>query len=99
LPRWLLAAGEDLMLTVFHRLARSLSDAFDIVDEPATRRVKLNLGGSDPAYRPRSADCLGPRATGSTTTMRHRCRCRVAFTNVIGVIVIIQLATRILTWM
>jgi DNA invertase Pin-like site-specific DNA recombinase len=51
LRRWLLAAlaayraGEILVLTLLDRLARSLPDTHDIVNELATRRVKVNLGG------------------------------------------------------
>ncbi len=35
-----------LVVTKLDRLARSLPDARDIVDELTTRKVKLNLGGS-----------------------------------------------------
>lgn len=38
--------GDQLVVTKLDRLARSLPDARDIVDELTTRRVKLNLGGS-----------------------------------------------------
>jgi DNA invertase Pin-like site-specific DNA recombinase len=39
-------AGDTLVVTKLDRLARSLPDARDIVDELTTRQVKLNLGGS-----------------------------------------------------
>lgn len=39
-------AGDMLVVTKLDRLARSLGDARDIVDELTTRGVKLNLGGS-----------------------------------------------------
>jgi len=39
-------AGDTLVVTKLDRLARSLPDARDIVDELTTREVKLNLGGS-----------------------------------------------------
>ena len=39
-------AGDTLIVTKLDRLARSLPDARDIVDELTTREVKLNLGGS-----------------------------------------------------
>jgi DNA invertase Pin-like site-specific DNA recombinase len=39
-------AGDTLVVTKLDRLARSLPDARDIVDELTTRGVKLNLGGS-----------------------------------------------------
>ena len=44
-------AGDSLVVTKLDRLARSLPDARDIVDELTSREVKLNLGGSvhDPA--------------------------------------------------
>src|SRR5271155_2114784 len=44
-------AGDTLVVTKLDRLARSLPDARDIVDEFTARAVKLNLGGSvhDPA--------------------------------------------------
>lgn len=44
-------AGDMLVVTKLDRLARSLGDARDIVDELTTRGVKLNRGGSvhDPA--------------------------------------------------
>jgi DNA invertase Pin-like site-specific DNA recombinase len=44
-------AGDTLVVTKLDRLARSLPDARDIVDELTARAVKLNLGGSvhDPA--------------------------------------------------
>lgn len=38
--------GDQLVVTKLDRLARSLPDARDIVDELTTKRVKLNLGGS-----------------------------------------------------
>ncbi len=38
--------GDTLVVTKLDRLARSLRDARDIVDELTTRQVKLNLGGS-----------------------------------------------------
>src|SRR3954468_9259979 len=39
-------AGDTLVVTKLDRLARSLPDARDIVDELTRREVKLNLGGS-----------------------------------------------------
>jgi len=39
-------AGDTLVVTKLDRLARSLPDARDIVDELTGRQVKLNLGGS-----------------------------------------------------
>ena len=39
-------AGDTLVVTKLDRLARSLPDARDIVDELTTREVKLNVGGS-----------------------------------------------------
>ena len=50
-------SGDVLVVTKLDRLARSLPDARDIVDELTTRKVKLNLGGSvhDPT------DCQGSR--------------------------------------
>src|SRR5918995_1328221 len=44
-------AGDTLVVTKLDRLARSLPDARDIVDELTARDVKLSLGGSvhDPA--------------------------------------------------
>ncbi len=39
-------SGDMLVVTDLDRLARSLPDARDIVDELTTRKVKLNLGGS-----------------------------------------------------
>jgi len=38
--------GDTLVVTKLDRLARSLPDARDIVDELTARNVKLNLGGS-----------------------------------------------------
>jgi DNA invertase Pin-like site-specific DNA recombinase len=38
--------GDTLVVTKLDRLARSLPDARDIVDELTSRGVKLNLGGS-----------------------------------------------------
>ena len=38
--------GDMLVVTKLDRLARSVPDARDIVDELTTRQVKLNLGGS-----------------------------------------------------
>jgi DNA invertase Pin-like site-specific DNA recombinase len=38
--------GDTLVVTKLDRLARSLPDARDIVDELTSREVKLNLGGS-----------------------------------------------------
>ena len=39
-------AGDTLVVTKLDRLARSLPDARDIVDDLTRRQVKLNLGGS-----------------------------------------------------
>lgn len=39
-------SGDTLVVTKLDRLARSLPDARDIVEELTTRQVKLNLGGS-----------------------------------------------------
>jgi len=39
-------AGDTLVVTKLDRLARSLPDARDILDELTTRNVKLSLGGS-----------------------------------------------------
>ena len=39
-------AGDTLVVTKLDRLARSLPDARDIIDELTGRQVKLNLGGS-----------------------------------------------------
>ncbi len=39
-------AGDTLVVTKLDRLARSVPDARDIVDELTARQVKLNLGGS-----------------------------------------------------
>ncbi len=39
-------AGDTLVVTKLDRLARSLRDAKDIVDELTRREVKLNIGGS-----------------------------------------------------
>jgi len=49
--------GDTLVVTKLDRLARSLPDARDIVDELTQRGVKLNIGGSvhdptDPIGRP-----------------------------------------------
>jgi len=38
--------GDTLVVTKLDRLARSLPDARDIVDELTQRGVKLNIGGS-----------------------------------------------------
>ncbi|MFZ0091281.1 MAG: recombinase family protein [Solirubrobacteraceae bacterium] len=38
--------GDTLVVTKLDRIARSLSDARDIVDDLTRRQVKLNLGGS-----------------------------------------------------
>lgn len=50
-------AGDTLVVTKLDRLARSLRDAKDIVDELTRREVKLSIGGSvhdptDPVGRP-----------------------------------------------
>jgi DNA invertase Pin-like site-specific DNA recombinase len=50
-PVWRLAlaacrAGDTLVVTKLDRLARSLPDARDILDELTKRNVKLSLGGS-----------------------------------------------------
>jgi len=44
-------AGDTLVVTKLDRLARSLTDARNIVEELTTAEVKLNIGGSihDPA--------------------------------------------------
>src|ERR1035437_2673590 len=75
LKRWLLAtlaayhAGEVLMLTMFDRLAGSLPDTRDIADELATRRVQLNLSGSDPRLTyPDQPNALTRGQLGGTTT-------------------------------
>lgn len=39
-------AGDTLVVTKLDRLARSLRDAKDIVDELTRREVKLSIGGS-----------------------------------------------------
>ncbi len=39
-------AGDTLVVTKLDRLARSLPDARDIVDDLTRRQIKLNLGGS-----------------------------------------------------
>ncbi|HEU5118084.1 MAG TPA: recombinase family protein, partial [Isosphaeraceae bacterium] len=39
-------SGDMLVVTKLDRLARSLPDARDIVDELTARKVKLNIGGS-----------------------------------------------------
>jgi DNA invertase Pin-like site-specific DNA recombinase len=39
-------AGDTLVVTKLDRLARSLTDARDIVEELTTAGVKLNIGGS-----------------------------------------------------
>ncbi len=39
-------AGDTLVVTTLDRLARSVPDARDIVDELTHRGVRLNLGGS-----------------------------------------------------
>jgi DNA invertase Pin-like site-specific DNA recombinase len=39
-------SGDMLVVTKLDRLARSVTDARDIVDELTRRQVKLNLGGS-----------------------------------------------------
>jgi DNA invertase Pin-like site-specific DNA recombinase len=39
-------AGDTLVVTKLDRLARSLPDACDILDELTSRKVKLSLGGS-----------------------------------------------------
>ena len=44
--RWAPAAGDTLVVTKLGRLARSLPDARDILDELTKRNVKLSLGGS-----------------------------------------------------
>jgi DNA invertase Pin-like site-specific DNA recombinase len=41
-------AGDILVVTKLDRLARSLPDARDILDELTKRNVKLSLGGSIP---------------------------------------------------
>lgn len=41
-------AGDTLVVTKLDRLARSLPDARDIIDELTSQDVKLNLGGSSP---------------------------------------------------
>jgi hypothetical protein len=75
-----------------------LPDVRNITDGLATRRVKVNLGGLDVRRTgPRSADRLGPRATRENSDTDAAA---VSLSpNVIGVTVIIQLATRIMTWM
>ena len=50
-------AGDTLVVTKLDRLARSLPDARDIVDELTSREVKLNLGGSVPTPPTRSVVC------------------------------------------
>jgi DNA invertase Pin-like site-specific DNA recombinase len=50
-------AGDTLVITKLDRLARSLLDARDIVEELTTKKVKLSIGGSvhdptDPVGRP-----------------------------------------------
>lgn len=41
-----LSAGDTLLMTKLDRLARSLPDARDILDELTKRKIKLSLGGS-----------------------------------------------------
>ncbi|MGI4894668.1 MAG: recombinase family protein [Janthinobacterium lividum] len=50
-------AGDTLVVTNLDRLARSLPDARDIVDELTTRQVKLALGGSCTTPPTRSGGC------------------------------------------
>jgi DNA invertase Pin-like site-specific DNA recombinase len=47
-------AGDTLVVTKLDRLARSLRDAKDIIDELTGREVKLSIGGSvhDPTIPP-----------------------------------------------
>jgi len=39
-------AGDTLVVTKLDRLARSLPDARDIIEDPTKRNVKLSIGGS-----------------------------------------------------
>jgi hypothetical protein len=50
-------AGDMLVVTKLDRLARSLPDARDIINELTSRQVKLNLGGSVHDPTDRSAGC------------------------------------------
>ena len=63
--RWLALAacraGDTLVVTKLDRLARSLPDARDILDELTKRNVKLSLGGSF-------------RSAGTRATLRTPCQ-------------------------
>jgi DNA invertase Pin-like site-specific DNA recombinase len=50
-------AGDTLVVTKLDRLARSLPDARDILDELTKRNVKLSLGGSIQIQPIRSDGC------------------------------------------
>src|SRR4051812_14708496 len=53
-------AGDTLVVTKLDRLARSVPDARDIVDELTRRGVRLDLGGSITTRPTRSAGCCSP---------------------------------------
>jgi DNA invertase Pin-like site-specific DNA recombinase len=72
-------AGDTLVVTKLDRLARSLPDARDIVDELTTREVKLNLGGSvhdptDPVGRRLLFNVLAMVAEFESDLIRMRTR-------------------------
>jgi DNA invertase Pin-like site-specific DNA recombinase len=50
-------AGDTLVVTKLDRLARSLPDARDIVEELSAAEVKLNIGGSLHDRTTRSGGC------------------------------------------
>jgi DNA invertase Pin-like site-specific DNA recombinase len=72
--------GDTLVVTKLDRLARSLPDARDILDELARRNVKLSLGGSihdptDPVGR-LLFNVLAMVAEFESDLIRLRTRCR-----------------------
>jgi len=52
--------GDSLVVTKLDRLARSVPDARDIIDELTARGVRLDLGGSVHDPTDRSAGCCSP---------------------------------------
>ena len=74
--------GDTVVVAKLDRLARSLRDASDIVDELTAKGVKLNIGGSIHDPRTRSAACFSTcspwwRSSNRTSSVRAPARgCR-----------------------